>query len=448
MEERNRHNPQQPGKELGEAAEAQWSEEPLVANARERWEARYARHLARLKVARLKIAAVLVLAIVLLDAVAQFFFDAELFRQLLVMRLLAGMLLLLCLAACFHPRAGDHAFAIGMAIVAIISVDLEVAIIHTSGYNSPFQTGLALLIVGSGLLVPFEPRQILRICALVWVVFLAPVLFAGQHISAHEPGFTSSLLFMICATLITVASSYLTTRLRRAEYFGRQALLEEKARSEHLLLNILPQSVAHRLQRGESTISDAYDDISVLFADLVHFTDLAGRMSPDELVDMLNRLFSGFDALVEKHGLEKVKTIGDAYMVVGGAPEPCPDHAERMARLALEMLDEVDAFNARHGLELDLRIGIHRGPAVAGVIGLKKFTYDLWGDTVNIASRMESHGLPGSIQVSEAFYAPLKERFRFSERGSIDIKGKGEIRTWLLLGEAGDQDAEEDAALA
>jgi len=394
----------------------------------------YQHQLTLLTLSRLKVTALLIVAMVSVNAIAQFFLDPLLFDQLLPVRSISILLCLTIWLFCHSARAFGTTFGIGLVLICIVSVDLETAIIYTSGYNSPFQTGLALLIVGAGLLVPFTPRQIMVISTLVWAVFLAPLLVGGQHISAHEPGFTASALFMMCATLITIASSYMTSSLRHREFFARRALYDEKARSERLLLNILPAPIARRLKQGEQSISDGFDDISVLFADLVGFTDMADKMSADELVSLLNRLFSTFDTLVEQHGLEKVKTIGDAYMVVGGAPEAIPDHAARMAALALDMLDAMHAFNVATGRSLQIRIGVHRGPAVAGVIGLNKFTYDLWGDTVNTASRMESCGLPGRIQASELFASGLMDAFTFEERGHIDMKGKGSLRTWLLTG--------------
>lgn len=172
----------------------------------------------------------------------------------------------------------------------------------------------------------------------------------------------------------------------------------------------------------------------MLFADIAGFTSLADHMRPNELVDMLNELFSRFDTLVGQHALEKIKTIGDTYMVVGGAPNSIPEHACRVANLALEMLHAMQDFTAYAGSPLQIRIGMHSGPAVAGVIGLDKFSYDLWGDTVNTASRMESYGLPGSIQLSESCRSRLSGAHHCKRRGGLRIKGKGEITTYLLLG--------------
>jgi PAS domain S-box-containing protein len=206
----------------------------------------------------------------------------------------------------------------------------------------------------------------------------------------------------------------------------------ERRTSERLLLNILPQKIAERLKRGRSRIADHFSEGTVLFADLVEFTQLADSISAVELVDFLNQIFSAFDSLVDRYGVEKIKTIGDAYMVVGGVPSYQPDHVEAIAQLALGMQQEILRFQRPDGKPLYLRIGIHTGPVVAGVIGLRKFVYDLWGDTVNIASRMESHGEPGKIQVTADVYHKLKNWYAFEERGTIEIKGKGNMKTYWL----------------
>src|SRR6476661_2348729 len=202
-----------------------------------------------------------------------------------------------------------------------------------------------------------------------------------------------------------------------------------------LLLNILPKPIAERLQKEQKLIADHFDDVSVLFADLVGFTEFSAQKTPTQLVEILNGIFSEFDRLSELHGLEKIKTIGDAYMVVGGLPTPREDHSEAIALLALEMQAALRRFNAKMGENFQLRIGIHSGSVVAGIIGISKFSYDLWGDTVNVASRMESNGLPGKIQVTAATYERLKEQFIFEERGHIPVKGKGKMLAYWLIEE-------------
>ncbi len=211
-------------------------------------------------------------------------------------------------------------------------------------------------------------------------------------------------------------------------------LTEEKATSERLLLNVLPAPIAERLKHGESLIVDRFDAVSVMFADLAGFTTFASKTTPEALVTMLNELFSMFDKLAEQHHLEKIKTIGDAYMVVAGIPQPIADHATAIAHMALDMIAGVNAYAKRTGHPLSIRIGIHTGSVVAGVIGTKKFIYDLWGDSVNLASRMESTGLPGRVQVSETTFKLLESQFDFEARGPIEVKGKGAMNTFLLVG--------------
>ncbi|WP_437531550.1 adenylate/guanylate cyclase domain-containing protein [Sorangium sp. So ce726] len=206
-------------------------------------------------------------------------------------------------------------------------------------------------------------------------------------------------------------------------------------RSDRLLLNILPRTIADQLKEHEQLIAEHFEEVTVLFADIAGFTPLAARLPPAELVGLLNRMFSSFDQLAEQHGLEKIKTIGDAYMVVGGLPAQRPDHARAIARMAIAMTHTVRQFVGDDGEPFQLRIGINTGPVIAGVIGKKKFSYDLWGDAVNVASRMESSGEPGRIQVSEASYSLLARDFLLEERGLVAIKGKGAMKTYWLIGE-------------
>jgi adenylate cyclase len=209
-------------------------------------------------------------------------------------------------------------------------------------------------------------------------------------------------------------------------------LSAERDRSERLLMNILPESIAARLKQGPATIADDFGESTILFADIVGFTKYTETVSPDKLIALLNAIFSEFDDLSDKYNAEKIKTIGDAYMVVSGVPIDRRNHAELMADMALDMLEAVRRYNETTGQAFQIRVGIHSGPVIAGVIGKKKFAYDLWGDTVNTAARMESHGIPGEVQVSEATYELLKPKYQFTDRGAIDIKGKGPMRVFLL----------------
>lgn len=222
------------------------------------------------------------------------------------------------------------------------------------------------------------------------------------------------------------------------QYINRKqtevALFNQQEKTNRLLLNILPESIATQLKEDSKIIAETFDDVTVLFADLVGFTNLSSQISAIELVELLNKIFSEFDYLTELYGLEKIKTIGDCYMVVGGMPERNEDHASSIAEMALGMQQVINSFNRLSQHQLSLRIGINTGSVVAGVIGIKKFIYDLWGDTVNTASRMESQGVPNTIQVTAITYDRLKEFYNFSERGTIDIKGKGEMKTYILEG--------------
>jgi class 3 adenylate cyclase len=226
-------------------------------------------------------------------------------------------------------------------------------------------------------------------------------------------------------------------RSRRALDAAHRLLLAERERSEQLLLNVLPAPIAARLKQGEEIIADGFAEVTVLFADLVDFTRRSQETTPDRVVRVLDELFTALDRLAERYGLEKIKTVGDAYMAVGGLPEPRPDHAEAVAEMALAVREEVPRHLDPGGRPLQVRIGIDTGPVVAGVIGRRKFSYDLWGDTVNTASRMETNGVAGCIQVTDRAHRRLRDRYRFERRGPVEIKGKGELVTWFLIGRTG-----------
>ncbi len=209
----------------------------------------------------------------------------------------------------------------------------------------------------------------------------------------------------------------------------------EYERSEALLANMLPASIADRLKESDrNVIADKYDVASVLFADIVGFTERASSTAPADLVRFLDRLYGAFDELVDKHGLEKIKVSGDSYMVVSGVPRARPDHAQALADFALDMADVAAGLKDRHGHSVPLRVGMACGPVVAGVVGSRRFFYDVWGDAVNVASRMESTDSAGRIQLPEAMYERLKDDFVLQERGRIEVKGKGLMRTWYLIG--------------
>jgi guanylate cyclase len=286
--------------------------------------------------------------------------------------------------------------------------------------------GLWGILAPLGALVFLEVRQAVRWFVAFVLVFLltgiaGEVLFSDADLPIW---FTSTMLALNVISTGAVAFTLLASFANQ-----RNAALAE---SELLLMNILPRSIAVRLKAASRTIADHFDSASILFADVVDFTPLAQRLPPAEVVGILDHLFSHFDSLVERHGLEKIKTIGDCYMAAAGVPNPRPDHARTAALLALDMRDAVATSAVAGQSGLELRIGINSGPVVAGVIGTKRFLYDLWGDAVNTASRMESQSTPGEIQITRETYDLLKDEFVCRPRGTIEIKGKGQMETWYL----------------
>jgi len=248
---------------------------------------------------------------------------------------------------------------------------------------------------------------------------LAPVFYNSLH-------FASILLFMVFIFCMIYYAFY-------QAQLAEDALQREYEYSEKLLSNMMPTPIAAKLKRNQGeTIAESHDAVTILFADIVDFTPRAENQNATELVQFLNNLFTRFDLLVEKHGLEKIKTIGDAFMVAGGMPRPQANHAARVAYMALDMMDETHKYAVETGEAVELRIGLHTGPAVAGIIGTRKPLYDVWGDTVNTASRLESSGTNGKIQVTDSTKALLDKMFMFRKRGKVEIKGKGELNTWYL----------------
>lgn len=233
---------------------------------------------------------------------------------------------------------------------------------------------------------------------------------------------------------IAVLIAYALEKLRRTDFLRQREVELEQARSDELLHNVLPVTIAHRLRNGPGAIADSAPSVSVLFSDIVGFTPVSEALEPEELVQLLDTMFRAFDALCDQRGVEKIKTVGDAYMAVAGLPDPDEDHAASMAELALDMQRTLARLSSTWPSPIAMRIGIASGPVVAGVIGQRKFTYDLWGDTVNTASRMESHGRPHRIQVSAATHALLEDRYAFSDAQVVDVKGKGPMTTYFLLG--------------
>ncbi len=317
--------------------------------------------------------------------------------------------------------------------LVIVLAWTQIAVLSVLGGQATL-THLFLIIGLPVVFLIFRPEQRRRMFVLAGltvaiVCFLefgrdpAPLLeVSGETLRSFRASVVAGIILQAAAL-----SFYSYRAVRGAE----EGLQREHEQSERLLRNILPEPIAIRLKQQVGRIAERFDDATVLFADIAGFTPLSAEMEPERVVALLDELFSRFEGLVEKHGLEKIKTIGDCFMVVGGLPQRRPDHAEAVAAMALDMIDEVSSY-VSHGSALNVRIGIHTGPVVAGVIGRKKFSYDLWGDTVNTASRMESHGVVGGIHVTAAVFERLRDRFTFTSRGVLDVKGKGKMETWLL----------------
>jgi adenylate cyclase len=272
-----------------------------------------------------------------------------------------------------------------------------------------------------------------------WLTYLAIVVvsgFAHPFVRTDNNLPTALVTSFFVMNIVAVSSMVFITLnyfLSQREEAYRLLQIEEE-KSERLLLNILPKEIAAILKNENRTIAEHFDEATILFADLVGFTPLTTEMSPVEMVNLLNEVFSHFDTLIEKYELEKIRTIGDNYMAVAGVPRPRPDHAQIMAQVALEMKDYIQNRPAENGRKVQFRIGINSGPVIGGVIGRKKFVYDIWGDPVNVASRMESQGVAGKIQITPSTYERIKSDFSCQKRGTITIKGKGEMETWFLEG--------------
>lgn len=325
-----------------------------------------------------------------------------------------------------------------LVLVAVASTQLTFAAWLVSN-QAGVQLYFFVLWVALFLIYARDNRWISIASAVLWVVLYLWIQldFDTPHTTATlSPAFLKVYYFFNALGAFAFIGLQLT--LFYAEIDRTERLLQDEyRRSEDLLHNILPASVALRLKRGSQSVADGFQDVTLLFADIVGFTRLAERLPPHEVVDLLNQVFSRFDRLVEAHGLEKIKTIGDEYMLAGGIPLQRDDHAQAVATVALQMLEAVETLNRRLDHRLALRVGIHTGEVVAGVIGSRKFSYDVWGDTVNTASRMQSQGLPNRIQVTRATYERLKDEFELRRRGTLRVRGKGRMETWFLTGHAG-----------
>jgi adenylate cyclase len=321
-----------------------------------------------------------------------------------------------------------------LTLILLLPFFLMVAL---GGFVNGSAVILWALICPLGALLFDEPRHAPRwFLAFAGLVVLSGFLQPYVRLANNLPPLL--IIFFFVANLVVVGSLVF---IMIFYFVGQKNVFQQK--SESLLLNILPKEIAAILKNESRTIADHYDEASVLFADMVGFTPLSAQLPPVEMVELLNEVFSFFDSLLDKHGVEKIRTIGDSYMVASGVPRGRTDHAQALAHMALEMRDYISTHIFRNGHRLSFRIGINSGSMIAGVIGRRKFVYDVWGDAVNVASRMESHGLGGAVQITRATYELIKDEFLCEPRGVIQIKGKGEMEVWHVIGEivtgAGDQ---------
>jgi len=332
-------------------------------------------------------------------------------------------------------RTRNFGFFLRLALLDILLAP-TLSMIPLGGFLASGGVGLWGILAPIGALVFGEVRTAIRWWVAYAVVFLVSGI-AGQVVGPVAPIPTWFATTML-ALNVAVGGAFVFTTLALFAKQRQDALVALRAaqeQAENLLLNILPHSIADRLKASPQAIADQFTAASILFADVVDFTPRAEHLPPGEVVGMLDELFSHFDTLVERYQLEKIKTIGDCYMVAAGVPTPRADHARALALLGLDMLDAVRSAGDVGYLGVELRIGINSGPVVAGVIGRKRFLYDLWGDAVNIASRMQSQGTPGRIQITRATYELLKDEFECEPRGTVSVKGKGEMETWYLVGQ-------------
>ncbi len=344
------------------------------------------------------------------------------------------LFIFICWALCKTPIGRRHPDLIFLSLCWSVTCVVQIDIALLFNFFEPTNNLWNLMFLTQATLVPV--KWWMHLVSQIGTIFCYLVLYAIYNPILENPlsYYVESGIYFFWTCIICVFSVYLYERLQKNEFDARKAMEVAQQKSERLLLNILPEMIAEQLKQQPTTIADSFLEVTVLFADIVGFTELSARTSPAELVDLLNTIFCLFDQLAERHGVEKIKTIGDAYMAVAGLPNQSNNHAIAIANMALDMQNAVNKFNEENNQSFRIRIGISTGPVVAGVIGLKKFAYDLWGDTVNTASRMESHGIAGSIQVCEASYQLLKDKYLLEERGLIKVKGKGEMMTYILKG--------------
>jgi len=330
-------------------------------------------------------------------------------------------------------RAGALVPAVGLVIAELVVHAFVVTLVLGADAGFPVYM---LTLPSAAAMAPKSHRGFAIGAAVVGLAAMVGMVVMGLDVVSPVPEWNPVFLVANLAWVFVLLFAW-SAWFERLTATAETAIARANERNEELLHNILPVAIAERLKESPAVIADRHPAASVLFADIVGFTVLADRMEAAELVALLDDIFTALDDRVDHYGLEKIKTIGDAYMVASGVPESIDDHAGRLAAFAIDMVQLVEDHGRERGVDVQLRVGIHSGPVVAGVIGRRKFAYDLWGDAVNVAARMESHGIPGQIQVSEATRRLLERDWRLERRGTVQIKGKGEVTTWLLRGRRG-----------
>lgn len=366
------------------------------------------------------------------------------FRTIFLIRYAIALPILFGFMALSYTRLGKSHLDVPVCLgILSASLALDGMVVFAGAFPEFLQAGTLILLVYLVAIVRVRVPYATVTVAVMLLGFLTALVAAG----VDQRFLIFNTFVVVTFSVAGILARYQIERLTRRDFFQAKLLDEERAKSDQLLRNVLPDEVAAVLKAEGRAEALAFDEATVMFADIVGFTTLSAQVSPTELVAMLDETFSVFDGLSDRHGLEKIKTIGDSYMAVAGVPVPRDDHAAAVAEMALDMLEGCRQLRFATAEKFDLRIGIASGPVVAGVIGRRKFAYDLWGDTVNIASRMESQGTPGKIQVSERTRDLLSERYAFGLPNVVDVRGRGPMVTYYLLGSHAEVGAQVDSSL-
>ena len=357
-------------------------------------------------------------------------FDQDLTLLLMLRLLLVNGVLAILLALSFTPWGRRRFNLLAVAAVSFYIV-FYAAFFAIGEAPAIFISGTAMLVLGVYMIAPLRYGVAI---ALGWstTILSFALVFALDLMSLQL--FIVLVGELVAINAVGMFALYRLGRLHRQDFHNLSQITAERSRYHDLLVRILPAGIAERMRGGEQHIADRYDEAGVLFVDIVGFTRMSAELEPEEIVTLLERIFAYFDELVDKHGLEKIKTIGDAYLVAAGLPEPRADYAEAIADFALDLQKTAHGLSGPDGNHVEIRIGFHCSPLIAGVIGESRFLYDMWGDTVNVASRMESLCAPGKIQASDAARDILADKFTFELRGSVEVKSRGDMQTWWLTG--------------